>query len=165
MGYNVEALAKLEEWARHQYVNGGDELDMDGWIVVKEYEGTDLVETSMCLAGKAVLDDGWEPDMLSITFNDSVVQKVKKEGVGHRRIGDLAKEILGITDEESGVLFAVNFADKAWAKKAAVQFLWTLLRRAKAGQPNMTPHEVSNWYLGVVVQEYRVPLPYGGFTR
>lgn len=98
---NVDKLLELKEWAR------AEQDKADAGYASEWYQGWWITQgscgTACCLAGKTVLDLGWQP-VVDFWQDSGCRSTVFKDGV-EKHVRPIAQEALGLTIEESSRLF------------------------------------------------------------
>lgn len=149
--YNLEEMLKLREWA-----HTSNEFDLRFWAA------STACGTTLCLAGKVVVDAGYE--LIWGKLGDAVrnPQTCTPPGGGESlRISTAARGLLGLVKEESHLLFTPSLEDVATEaasasetdgvdvtevqEKVSLDFLDLLIERARRGERNMSADEVTAW--------------------
>jgi hypothetical protein len=143
MGYNLEAMERVLEWAEE----GGDDdatFDIRYWGTKPGTDGHDC-GTTLCLAGKALTDAGIE--MLWRNEGSRMVARYVTGGDDSLNVKGSAGQVLGLSVAEAAELFTpeLDLGNEDHDEDFALDFLRHLIGRAHEGKRNMSGTEVEKW--------------------
>ncbi len=101
---NTERLLELKAWVRREWEKkeSGQESEWDQ----STWASRTGCGTACCVAGKAALLDGWQPEFADEPGVNYTI--IFAKGGRTWPVDDIAQDVLGLTDEEADDLFEVS---------------------------------------------------------